>query len=632
MQRRFQYTGSLFDISQAIQNLQLAIQLTPDDHADLPVRLSNLGTAFLRRFERTGDLDDISQAIKHQQRAIYLIPEGHSHLAGQLNNLGNELLHRFERAGDPDDISQAIQNLQDAIRLTPDRHADLPVRLNNLGNALLRRFKHTGDVDVISQAINYLERAVHLTPDKHSGFPARLHDLGSALVTRFECTARLDDITEAIQNLRNAVELTPKGHNRLPARLRILGNTLFSRYKHTKTRDDFSQAVQLLMRAVKLIPEGHPHRPSYFIDIANMASLHFKRSKDYESLSSVVTVYRFAAMSRDGPPSVCLIAAQHWARLSCHPPFLSQLLDAHGRVIQLLSLVSSLETTIQRRHETLVGLSQSTIAAAFSLGRPDKALEWLIEGRCIVWNQINQLRTPVDELRDQCPALAEQFSIVSMDLENAGSRTKSGNAESFSMDCKVSLAEQASKHVRLAKEWDDLLAIIRNTTGFDDFLRPRRCADIMRSLPDEGAIVIINVHPDRCDALALMDGTSMPIHVPLPKFSYERADRLAQGLRHHLLCNGIRLGIPLTLDPDDSPFPDFGLAEVLEVLWSDVVLPILDALAFTVSLLSSRQSPYYNSIISSFPEAIRLRRKATSFMVVPYRPSCLPSNSCSGYL
>jgi hypothetical protein len=105
----------------------------------------------------------------------------------------------------------------------------------------------------------------------------------------------------------------------------------------------------------------------------------------------------------------------------------------------------------------------------------------------------------------------------------------------------------------------------------------------MRSLPDEAAIVIINVHHDRCDALALMDGASMPIHAPLPNFSYGEADRLAQGLRRHLLRSGIRIGTPLF----DSPLPDLSLAKVLKVLWSDVVWPILDALGFTVSLLSS---------------------------------------------
>ena len=90
-------------------------------------------------------------------------------------------------------------------------------------------------------------------------------------------------------------------------------------------------------------------------------------------------------------------------------------MDAHACIIQLISLVSGLENTVQRRHQTLVNSSQLSIAAcaaALSLGPPDKALEWLAEGRCIVWNQINQLRTPVDELRAHDEDLADSFSAV----------------------------------------------------------------------------------------------------------------------------------------------------------------------------------------------------------------------------
>jgi len=84
-------------------------------------------------------------------------------------------------------------------------------------------------------------------------------------------------------------------------------------------------------------------------------------------------------------------------------------------------------------------------------------------------------------------------------------------------------------HIKLVKEWDRLLVTIRNISGFEDFLRPKMCADIMRGLPDEGAIVIINIDNDRCDALALMAGADEPMHILLPQFSYKEAERLAKG-------------------------------------------------------------------------------------------------------
>ena len=252
-----------------------------------------------------------------------------------------------------------------------------------------------------------------------------------------------------------------------------------------------------------------------------------------------------------------------------------------------------MDNTVQRRHEALVDCSQLSLAAsatAFSHGRHDKALEWLIEGRCIVWNQINQLRTPLDQLRSHDPVLAQRFSTVSQELENAGSRSESQNSEiSLSIDDQISLEKEAREHIKFAKERDQLLATIRNIPGFEDFLQPRKCADIMSRLPDEGVVVIINIHNDRCDALALMAGASEPMHILLPNFSYQEAERLAKGLHGYPLRQRVlsRIGIPLA-DEDGPSLPNIDPAEVLSVLWSQVVCPILESLAFSVRFLALR--------------------------------------------
>jgi len=119
----------------------------------------------------------------------------------------------------------------------------------------------------------------------------------------------------------------------------------------------------------------------------------------------------------------------------------------------------------------------------------------------------------------------------------------------------------------------------------------------MSSLPDEGPIVIINVYNDRCDALALMAGLSEPKHVPLPKFSYQEAERLAKGLRSYLIQRRVRLGVPLN---DHSPLSEVDFPEVLRLLWSDVVSPILEALAFSVWLLSFLPARFSLIILSRY--------------------------------
>jgi len=66
------------DLSEAISVQQHAIQLSPNDHPDMPGQLSNLGTLFLCRFDRTGNFSDVSEAISVHQRAVRLTPYGHA--------------------------------------------------------------------------------------------------------------------------------------------------------------------------------------------------------------------------------------------------------------------------------------------------------------------------------------------------------------------------------------------------------------------------------------------------------------------------------------------------------------------------------------------------------------------------
>ena len=527
---RFRHTGDLADLSEAIQKQQCAIQLTPDGLAGLPGRLSNLGISLQSRFERTGDLTDISEAIIVQQRAVKLTPDGHANLPALLNNLGNSFIRRFGRTGDFADISEAIQNQKRAVQLTPDEHADLPRRLSNLGISFRGRFHRTGDLTDISEAIIVQQRAIQLTPDGHADLPALFNNLGNSFIRRFKRTGDFKDVSEAIQNQQRAVQLTPDGHADLPGRLSNLGISFQSRFELTGDFKDISEAIIVQQRGVQLTSNGHADLTAL---LNNLGESFLRRHEgsgalDGPSLISALSNFRLSAISSTGLPHARLGAGIQWTKLSSLSKISSSdLLEANECVIQLLSLITSLDNTVQHRYESLKDTSQLTMtasAAALSVDCPEKALEWLEQGRSIVWNQINRLRTPVEELRVHDSGLADRFSTLSVQLENAGSRTdpRSAGGE-LSTDAKISLQNEAHNHIQLAQDWEALLTSIRNLNipQFKNFLRPRKCEDLLHGLPDSGHVIIINVDPMRCDALAVMAGCSKPIHMPLGRFSYK---------------------------------------------------------------------------------------------------------------
>jgi hypothetical protein len=229
-------------------------------------------------------------------------------------------------------------------------------------------------------------------------------------------------------------------------------------------------------------------------------------------------------------------------------------------------------------------------AAACLLGHVDKALEWLEQGRCLVWTQLNHLRTPIDELAQHNPDLAQCFLDVSKSLECAAARNSPLQSD-MSLSDKISLEKEAHTHLNLAKEWNDLLHTIRTTLpGFHNFLQPSPCSALIQNLPDSGPIVVINVHQSRCDAIALIAGLGEPLHIQLPKISWTKAKAYQQSFMAHLQQHQMRAQAA-ELDPLGNfharglqPFQELKeVHNVLAGLWKNVVKPILAALAFSVS-------------------------------------------------
>ncbi|KAF8159777.1 TPR-like protein [Crassisporium funariophilum] len=586
--RRFERNGDLADIEEAITLHSRAVGLTFEGHANMPTRLNSLGNAYLRRFQHTGALTDINEAISAQQRAVNLTPDGHIELARWLSNLGTSYMVRFERTGEVADIQESVSAQRKAVGLIRDGHAEMHGHLNNLGCALMRCTESTGNLAVIDEAISTQKRAVGLIADDHADMPDWLSNIGTFFVARFQRTKELEDLNEAISSTQKAIDLAPAGnrHANMPRWLNSLGNSFLQRYESQRNLTDIEKAISAHQQAVDLTPDGHALKAGWLTSLGNS----FVRRSGYTDeadLQAATSQYRLAATCTTGSPSLRIKAARKWGLL-CHQLDPSQSLDAHRVAVGLIPLVAGMEQIIQRRHANLVDISDistTAAAAAISLGEHATALEWLEQGRCLVWNQLNNLRTPLDELRVHDAGLANELLRVSRALESAGSKGGSVMYDA-SMSQRITLQDEVIAHVKLSKTWDELLGKVRKIPEFEGFLRPVQYSDLAKHVPQSGAIVVINVHQDRCDALALIRGADSPIHVPLSKFSYKLAENLRGRLNGYLSSHGVRMR---EAEPDTRGIryaaESRGLGviqEILAELWTRVVKPILDALAISL--------------------------------------------------
>jgi hypothetical protein len=155
--------------------------------------------------------------------------------------------------------------------------------------------------------------------------------------------------------------------------------------------------------------------------------------------------------------------------------------------------------------------------------------------------------------------------------------------------------------LKLANEWEELLQTVHDIPGFENFLQPTSVSSLANRLPEDGPVVIINVHRSRCDAIALMAGSDEPLHIPLDDFSFEMAEEMRRELHDGLSAIGIRARSidTETTETDSADLVDRAMKplprarnptnafeKVLAQLWTCVVEPILMNLGFSVSLPS----------------------------------------------
>jgi len=464
----------------------------------------------------------------------------------------------------------------------------MPALLNNLGNSFQALFERTGEVSDVSEAISVQRWAVQLTPNGHANMPGRLCNLGNSLRCRFQRTSDISDISEAISVQQQAVQLTPNGHARMPGYLTNLGISFQWRFERTGEVLDVSEAISVQQRAVQLTPNGHADMPGRLNNVGNSFRRRFERTGDVSDMHTAISTFQKLA-TIFGPPSARLRAARNWAQL-CKILHLPQTLAAYGVALDLVVQIAGLDHTIQQRHTDLIDISSlttSAASAAFSLGDFDKALEWLEQGRCLVWSQLNQLCTPLDDLRAHDEHMAQQFSDISSALEVSGSRRGTdGLSGDASLSQKISLQDEAYLHIKLSRQWSQLLDEIRHIPKFHDFLRPPWVSDLLTRLPPNTIVVLVNVHEDCCDALALISSIGAPMHIPLD-FTHKEASELRECLHLFLSSHGVRMR-EADRATRPAPRPDAekqsDISFVLKALWMRVVRPILDALAYPVSV------------------------------------------------
>ncbi|THU91192.1 hypothetical protein K435DRAFT_841129 [Dendrothele bispora CBS 962.96] len=607
--RRFEHVDNLEDITNAISlisppiiiprnlvvsptsvtlsrhdltDLRRAVDLSPKGHPDEAKYLHNLGNVILTRFDRLGGLDDLEDAIDLMRRAVELTPDGQLTKPGRLTAFGDALETRFVRLGEVNDINSAILFKRRAVELIPDGHHHKPGYLSSLGSAFQARFNQGKDTKDLDNAITAHHEAADAISDDHPRKPAYLNNLGSSFARRFEHLHELDDLHTSITLAQRAISLTPPSHPDEAGRLSNLAHFLSMRYRRTRELDDLTNAIGLWRRALDLTPDGHPSRGHLYIALGQAIWVQYDRSYNISHRSAAFECFLSAANSESAPPSLRLWAAKRsasfcWQNIGTSTR--DKLLPIYEQTLALIPQVVWLGHNINRRYKELseIGdIANAAAAAAIAAGKYSLAVEWLEEGRTIIWGQLLQLRNPMTILNERHPDLAKELQDVSRALEDPSSNFRDGSISHEDHHYRPNTLDEVSHRTRLAGRYKSLLAIIREKEGFERFMLRKPFAELAPACRS-GPVIVLNEHGSRCDALVLCSPSRI-IHVPLIDLTELLAETMRAEMAESLTMAGIRSRWSKPLSRHGASDSNGIMARVLGQLWSRVVHPVLRAI------------------------------------------------------
>ncbi|QRV81556.1 CHAT domain protein [Ceratobasidium sp. AG-Ba] len=624
---RYERFGDREDINHAIACGERAVRLTPDEHASRPRRLDFLATALSSKFEIGKQVEDIEKAVSIIKELVARTPDGGPSKPRWLDSLGCVLAVWFDHTGKLAHLDEAIRYSLEAVSLTPDNHQHKPALLVNLGKSLLARFEYLHEPTDADRSISTYQLAMNLTPNNHSGMAALLTGFGHALHTRFKISNLRSDLEDAIQSYRAALALTPPDHAIRPARLSNLGGllmdsdayfnerlrleeaisfyhetvaltkssnprlpfwfnhlglALLARYRHNHTTSDLAEARTYLEKSVALGKDTEPTKATWLRNLASAIKLGLEEDPgNWSDKNYLLDTLMKASQLATGNPETRLSAACELAYHSSR--FGVSSLEAYAYAFEIMPTFIWMGKTIRNRHHGLSymqNLASEAAAEAIKQQRYELAIEWLEQGRSVVWGQILKLRQPLDRLRAVDPALADRLEEASVALDRANTELPSNT------DANIETARRAQH--QLANEWEGLVQRARNLAGFERFLMPLSFQTLVQAA-HSSTVVVINVHATGCDALAIVPGSRSVLHVPLPRVSSLVTMRMRQALSRCLRASGVRergFKKVVTGAQDANQFQG-----ALSELWSDVVMPILDRLGYLVSKVDDDALP-----------------------------------------
>ncbi|KAG8990863.1 hypothetical protein FRB94_013030 [Tulasnella sp. JGI-2019a] len=321
---------------------------------------------------------------------------------------------------------------------------------------------------------------------------------------------------------------------------------------------------------LSLRPVGHPARSFSLKQLGNALQARFDRRDDMADLEESIQHYKDATAHTLSPLSDRLSSTHSWI-IAARENDLDSLEDAYTVYMDLfdrslLLVTSSIFTTdtyTAQLNKDERDVTEDATAHAIKKGQLHKAVQIAERGRALLFTQLGNCWTPLDDLKVLNKGLADRFRSLSLELEDSSTL-------SFRDAMIAGVGDQVTRRQKIADDLDQTVEEIRRLEGFKNFLRVTPFASLQRAA-EGGPIILVNISRYHSDAIIILEADD-PLSVPLPDATHSFVEVLVKSL------------ITGAMSRPEYPKTDRGFVDILRTLWDIIVAPIVLKLETTVAL------------------------------------------------
>jgi hypothetical protein len=581
----FDNCGDFDLLKEAVRMQREVLRLRPHGHPLRASALNNLSSTLVTSFEQQGSFETVTEAITLSREALNLRPIGHPRRFSSLSLLAEVLRLRFIYQGFSVCLAEAMERYREVFHTIPEAHPQHGHMMMNYGDILLLAFQEHGDSFFLSEAIRVLRETLTLVPEVVAFHDIALHNLAGALLASHELSGDKSPLSEAVTLHQEALKLCPPGHSRRIESLDGLAD-LYCRIEPTS----WKEAHTLYCEALRICPQGYPVRAQLLSGIArcflNSDSPFFDPVQGISHLSEayaddfthITRRLRTASTDMRNVEATYESVTQHMDEAT-RGQYNMLVLELYSQVIGMLPLAANFGIDHKARLRAVLGtdrIARNAASRAVLVDRVSVAIETLEEGRGVFWTQTLHLRTTAFEDVPEDDREELQRLLLLLDGATHGTDTSELSA--------AQRERELGRRRHLNKQAQSLIAKIRGYPGLNRFLLPFAFDAVFASLPD-GVVVIVNTSDVAHHALVLHrpTGLATSLDLDLPRARFDSAVLKAKLPRGATALHEQDRDSSRAMRIDKGAEDSFD--NVLVLLWTSIVKPVIDQLGLKVSLL-----------------------------------------------